>query len=237
MDANTVIAICSAVIATGALSVSVIEGRAARRHNRHSVRPLLQLWHVRRDGWAGLQLLNCGLGPAIITRTLLALDGNAAGGWNRTDVAGIYAMCDPQLKTTASVKLTVLLDGRVIPVGYDDFLLRLNDYDPYGDPAGFWEVLRDRVYLEIHYESLYGERFVTSTGERSPVPRAARVDPQAANAGQEQPVSLHGQSSRDQPPSSLSRGAGTIGGTWAAGKAGASAALIRVRCVGARLLS
>lgn len=173
MDANTVIATCSAVIATGALAVSVIEGRAVRRHNRHSVRPLLQLWHARRDRWAGLQLLNCGLGPAIITRTLLALDGNAAGGWSQTDVAGIYAMCHPQLKKTASVKLTALHDGRVIPVGYDDFLLRLDDYDPYRDPVSFWEVLRDRVYLEIHYESLYGERFVTSIGERGPVPPAA----------------------------------------------------------------
>ncbi len=169
MDPSTVIAICSTVIATGALAVSVIEGRAARRHNRESVRPLLQLWHVRRDGSAGLQLQNCGLGPAVITRTLLALDGNAAGGWNRTDAAGIYAMCDPQLKATASVKLTALLDGRVIPVDYDGSLLGLNDYDPYSDPVGFWEVLQARVYLEIHYESLYGERFVASIGERSPV--------------------------------------------------------------------
>jgi hypothetical protein len=190
MDANTVIAICSAVIATGALAVSVIEGRAARRHNRHSVRPLLQLWHTRRDRWAGLQLLNCGLGPAIITRTLLALDGNAAGSWNPTDAARIYEMCDPPLKVTASLRLTALHDGRVVPVDYDEYLLRLNGYDPYSDPVKFWRVLRDRLYLEIHYESLYGERFVTSIGKRGPVPPAARVDQQATNAGQERPVSL-----------------------------------------------
>ena len=206
MDANTVIAICSVVIATGALAVSVIEGRAVRRHNRHSVRPLLQLWHARREGSAGLQLLNSGLGPAIVTRTLLALDGNAAGGWNRADVAGIYAMCDPPLKVTASVKLTALLDGRAIPAGYDGFLLGLNEYDPYGDPAGFWKVLQERVYLEIHYESLYGERFVASIGERGPVPLAARAAQQAVDAGQEQQVSLHGQFGHAQSPSSLSQG-------------------------------
>jgi hypothetical protein len=182
MDASTVTAICSTVIAIAALTVSVIEGRATRRHNHQSVRPLLQLRHARRDGWAGLQLLNCGLGPAIITQTLLALDGNAAGGWNLADVAGIYAMCDPPLKETASVQLTTLRDGRVIPVGYDDPLFGLNDYDPYSDPVGFWEVLRGGVYLEIHYESLYGERFVTSIGKRSPVSSAVRVDPQAVRA-------------------------------------------------------
>jgi len=191
MDANTVTAICSVVIATGALAVSVIEGRAARRHNRHSIRPLLQLWYTRRDDQAGFRLINCGLGPAIITRTLLVLDGDDAGNWNRTDIAEIYGMCDPPLKVTASLILTTLLDGRAIPVGYDSILLGLNDYDPYGDPARFWAVLQNRVYLEIHYESLYGERFTASIGKRDPVPSAARADPQAASAGQEQSVSLH----------------------------------------------
>lgn len=182
MDANTMTAICSTVIAIAALAVSVIEGRATRRHNHQSVRPLLQLRHVRRDGWAGLQLVNCGLGPAIITQTILELDGNAAGGWNWTDVRGLYAMCDPPLKETASLALTTLSDGRVIPVGYDDSLFGLSDYDPYSDPMGFWKVLRGRIYLEIHYESLYGERFVTSISERNPVPLDAGVDPQAVRA-------------------------------------------------------
>lgn len=182
MDASTVTAICSTVIAIAALAVSVMEGRATRQHNHQSVRPLLQLRHARRDGWAGIQLQNCGLGPAIITQTRLVLDGNAAGGWNLSDVEAIYAMCDPPLKVTAAIKLTTLRDGRVISVNYDDSILGLSDYDPYSDPMSFWKVLRGRVYLEIHYESLYGERYVASVGNRSPVPAVAHMDPQAVSA-------------------------------------------------------
>lgn len=48
MDAETVVAVCAVVIAVASLAVSFYEARAARQHNRHSVRPLLQL-HRGRD--------------------------------------------------------------------------------------------------------------------------------------------------------------------------------------------
>lgn len=43
MDSETVIAASAVVIAVASLVVSVLQGRAARRHNRNSVRPLLVL--------------------------------------------------------------------------------------------------------------------------------------------------------------------------------------------------
>ena len=75
MDASVVVAICATVIAVVSLAVSVYEARATRRHNRISVRPFLELRVGLSQGrMAGLQLINAGLGPAAIARTVLTLD-------------------------------------------------------------------------------------------------------------------------------------------------------------------
>jgi hypothetical protein len=75
MNASIVVAICATVIAVLSLAVSIYEARAARRHNRISVRPFLALGvSLPVGGTAGLRLSNSGLGPAAITRTILAAD-------------------------------------------------------------------------------------------------------------------------------------------------------------------
>jgi hypothetical protein len=76
VDPSTVVAICATVIAVASLGVSVYEARAARRHNGISVRPLLELHSSFHPGrTAGLQLVNAGLGPAVIIASTLRLDG------------------------------------------------------------------------------------------------------------------------------------------------------------------
>jgi hypothetical protein len=80
MNASIVVAICATVIAVLALAVSVYEARATRRHDRISVRPFLELRvGLRQGSTAGLQLINAGLGPAAITKTVLTLDGDPLG--------------------------------------------------------------------------------------------------------------------------------------------------------------
>lgn len=161
MDVGTVVAICSILIAIMALIVSILEARAARRYNEYSVRPLLEISHRRDAGWAGIHLVNYGLGPAVVESTVLAVDGNIIGKW---ETAGIEQIL-PDHRTLWPV-VTSLRDGRVIGVGYDSPLYGLKDYDPYKDDRGFWRLIRERLYLEIHYRSLYGERFVATIGIR-----------------------------------------------------------------------
>jgi hypothetical protein len=87
MDASVVVAICATVIAAVSLAVSVYEARASRRHNRISVRPFLELRvGVSQGRPAGLQLINAGLSPAIITRTVLTLDGQLLGEFSEASV-------------------------------------------------------------------------------------------------------------------------------------------------------
>jgi hypothetical protein len=92
MDAGTVVAICATIIAVVSLAVSVYEGRATRRHYRLSVRPLLQLavsFHTSRT--AGLRLVNVGLGPAVITKTVLSVGGELLGEFNESNVNKLRA--------------------------------------------------------------------------------------------------------------------------------------------------
>ncbi|WKX74581.1 hypothetical protein [Streptomyces sp. XD-27] len=87
MNAETVTAICAVVIAVASLVVSVYQTHAMRQHNRHSVRPILQLhrgWPV--GGRAGLRLTNSGLGPAIVVDSTLTVDGEVIGAWNARGV-------------------------------------------------------------------------------------------------------------------------------------------------------
>ncbi|HLK02542.1 MAG TPA: hypothetical protein VKU39_21900 [Streptosporangiaceae bacterium] len=90
MNASVVVAICATVIAVLSLAVSVFEARAARRHNRITVRPVLELRvGLSEGGKAGLQLINAGLGPAVITRTDLTLDGQSLGEYSEESVNGL----------------------------------------------------------------------------------------------------------------------------------------------------
>lgn len=85
MRAETVIAVAAAVIALGSLWVSRDQTRAVREHNRRSVRPILEIRRVRdrEAGRTGYRLVNAGLGPAVVTDTVVHWDGERVGAWKR----------------------------------------------------------------------------------------------------------------------------------------------------------
>ncbi len=150
MDANTVIAVCATAIALSSLAVAFLEARAVRQHNRHAVRPLLQLWVKRHSGGTtGIMFANRGLGPAIVTRSILKVDGLPVGKWNE---AGFNPLRDslpirPQAMT---------IDAQMaISAGFESFVMSLDTFDRQ-EHAWFWELIRRRIQLEVHYESLYG---------------------------------------------------------------------------------
>jgi hypothetical protein len=149
MDASVVVAICATVIAVLSLAVSVYEARATRRHNRVSVRPFLELRAGFPQGRkAGLQLINSGLGPAAITRTLLALDDEPLGELSEATIN--------LLRSKLSVRpAAVTFRKTILSADYDQFLLSIEPYDK-GEHAEFADLLRHRLDLEIYYESLYG---------------------------------------------------------------------------------
>jgi hypothetical protein len=163
MDASVIVAICATVIAVVSLAVSVYEARATRRHNRISVRPFLELRVSLSQGrTAGLQLINAGLGPAVITGTVLTLDGQPLGEFGETSVNVI--------RSGLSVRPAAVTFRRtILAADYDQFLLSIGLFDRT-EHAEFADLLRHRLGLEIHYESLYGGEGYQA--ERNPRPRS-----------------------------------------------------------------
>jgi hypothetical protein len=69
------------VVSVCAISLTVFQAAATRRHARLSVQPRLD-WHVEQDSGAGtiiLRLVNVGFGPAVIDRVALSFDGEDLG--------------------------------------------------------------------------------------------------------------------------------------------------------------
>jgi hypothetical protein len=164
MNASIVVAICATVIAVLSLAVSVSEARAARQHDRISVRPFLELRVGLRQGrTAGLQLINAGLGPAAITRTVLTLDGESLGEFSEASVN--------VLRDKLSIRPhAVTFRKTILATDYDQFLLSVEPFDRT-EHAEFADLVKHRLGMEIHYESLYGrENYKT---EWKPHPRSS----------------------------------------------------------------
>ncbi|MEV5896361.1 hypothetical protein [Nonomuraea fuscirosea] len=162
MDSQTVIAVSAIVIAIASLVVSVYQVRATRLHNRHTLRPLLQLRLKTSAGQrAGIWMVNTGLGPAIITGTRVWLDGEELGSWNRETSRQVRRDIAPYPRASA------LSDGMGVPPGFTDYLLTVDDYNPAANGT-FLELITRRMDLEVSYESLYGgEGYTVSTRRNS----------------------------------------------------------------------
>ncbi|MFE9927395.1 hypothetical protein [Streptomyces sp. NPDC005533] len=150
MKAETVTAICAVVIAVASLVVSVYQTRAMRQHNRHSVRPILQLhrgWPA--GGRAGIRLINSGLGPAVIVGSTLTVDGEVIGAWNEPGVDRVRE------GMTVRPSAVTFNEPEIIATDYEQYLLSVPSYSPQ-EHAEVADLINGRLALTIHYESLYG---------------------------------------------------------------------------------
>lgn len=145
------ISVSATMIALASLWVSFTESRNIRSHNRQSVRPLLQIRRVLNfEGTrTGIQLVNAGLGPAIVTRSVVQVDGEVIGEWDLRTYR--------QLTRGRSVhpKVSTLQPGVPVLSGQVVHLLFLDDFDQR-DHAWFWALVSERLMVEIFYESMYG---------------------------------------------------------------------------------
>ncbi|QKV90450.1 hypothetical protein HUT19_00485 [Streptomyces sp. NA02950] len=150
MNAETVTAVCAVVIAVASLIVSVYQTHAMRQHNRHSLRPILQL----HRGWppggrAGIRLINSGLGPAVIVDSTLTVDDEVLGAWNARSVDRVRGLLSVRPSAVTCNQ------GEVIATDYEQYVLSVASYDPQNH-AEVEDLINRRLTLMIRYESLYG---------------------------------------------------------------------------------
>jgi hypothetical protein len=155
VDANTVIAICSVVIAVASLAVSAYVAWATRRHNRLSVQPVLGFRTTySAKGTSGLLLINSGLGPARIIESKLTYDGVQFGPFNESNVNKLRSYLKAHDPQSVRPNATTLGGQLVLDTDYQQFLLRIGPCDP-SELAKFRQVI-EGLKLEIWYESIYG---------------------------------------------------------------------------------
>lgn len=170
MDVSAITAICAIIIALASLAVSILEARATRKHDRQSVRPVLQIVRINSfgDSRTGLMLRNVGFGPAVIVDTAVSLDGRRVGRWDR-DTFGVLIGSNRPIP-----RLSTLYNDAVVPAGDESFLIVINQFKRRRH-AWFWELIAQRLSIEIRYESIYGgENFTVLKGPRTGLLKGAR---------------------------------------------------------------
>jgi len=163
VDANTVIAICSVVIAVASLAVSAYVAWATRKHNRLSVQPVLGFRTAySADDISGLLLINSGLGPAKIIKTWLTYDGVQFEEFNKSNVDKFRSYLKEHDRSVRP-HATTLGGQQVLDTDYRQFLLGIGpkDLSKLDKPRqvielGKFRQVIDGLKLEIWYESIYG---------------------------------------------------------------------------------
>lgn len=161
MTSEFLIVLASVAIALTALVVAIWQGYLMRRHNRLSLRPHLAFRQMisKSNPQFTLELLNNGIGPAIITNFQVLLDGSReeyfeAQGWMAIlDLAGLKgkALCgvieaDEFLAAGQSLQI-VKYESQPTPIGIRDLRKALR-----------------RIEVHIEYQSVYGDRYSAHFG-------------------------------------------------------------------------
>jgi hypothetical protein len=166
VDANTVIAVCSVVIAVVSLGVSAYVAWATREHNRLSVRPLLWLSTAFVSGTtAGLILTNSGPGPARIISSKLWFGDEELGEFNQPTVTEFKDRLKRERLLDSRPHAATLGGHPFLDPGLQRFLLSVKDYNPDAD-GKFARLIEGQLRLEIQYESIYDERFTAIYPDR-----------------------------------------------------------------------
>ena len=155
---SDVIAAAALLVATLAMGATFWQGHLARAHGRISVRPHLDWGSNRYPGKpVALYLINCGIGPAVIDSITLTLDGKRF----EIDSLDLPEKIRAAVMTVSGhTEWNLFSNGTPIASGS---LINLFTFEnpalgisPHNQAIAFL----NRIGLEIHYSSMYGERFV-----------------------------------------------------------------------------
>ena len=138
-----------------ALGVSAYTAHVQRQQMRAMVWPILE-YDTSNEPFISLSLTNKGVGPAIIRRAVVRVDGQAVPDWH----AALQKLLGPGEHNAATNTLAgrVLSPGEsvhlLVPLGADDKPLAMPSADPL---AASMNKARYRVSLEVCFSSTLGE--------------------------------------------------------------------------------
>lgn len=159
-----------AVIAVCALAFTVYQAFLSRRHNRLSVTPHLAIFpnthSAVSQGVVSVELLNNGLGPAIIKNYQVYFDNRLIADCDHKKLTGFFENLD-LIKGQKNVDhhLTTLGQNYAMAAGDKKQIVAIKFPKATKEDIEKYETLLDRFDLVVKYKSMYGKKFTLSTVE------------------------------------------------------------------------
>lgn len=165
-----IIGLSSTVIALCALGFSFWQGAQARKHNRLSFRPHLTTWtHANAEkGYYAVELINNGLGPAVIEDFSVKVDGKRISGDGAEPIEKAFKIIFPNLSYQSHH--SYVAKGYSMAPKERCTVVAVQFSGPQLPSKEFVEHAFNRGDLEISYKSFYEEIFYLSTQEEKSKP-------------------------------------------------------------------
>ncbi|MGA2914435.1 MAG: hypothetical protein ABSE89_00185 [Sedimentisphaerales bacterium] len=168
MDWPVIIGISSSIIALCALVFTIWQGFQVRKHNKLSYRPHLTTWTTRNadNGFYSVELMNNGLGPALIENFVLKVDGEIIPGVGTEPVEKALKILLPNHNYNS--EQSFVSKGYSMPAKDKCTIVAVQFTNPPFPTREFVEHTLNRGDIEISYKSFYNEFFKLSTEDEKP---------------------------------------------------------------------
>ena len=166
LDWQSIIGVASIIIALCALVFTIKQGSQARKHNSLSVRPFLTIWtrQYSEKGLYEVELINNGLGPALIEKFTVKVDGKVITGEGTEPVEKALKVVFPnhnyqshQSYVDKGYSMAPKEKCTIVAIQFTD--------QPWPTPESVSQAF-NRAELEVAYKSFYEEPFLLSTAGR-----------------------------------------------------------------------
>ncbi len=167
MNWEMITGVASLVIALCALVFSIWQGFQVRKHNKMAFRPHLSSWsHSQHDKDVYIvELLNNGLGPAVIKNFTIKVDGKKISGEGTELMEKAIKALFPDMEF--NYQYGHLGEKYAMGAKEKRTLLSIQFLDDELPPSDDIKRTLSRADLEVEYESFYGEKFFLSTANES----------------------------------------------------------------------
>jgi len=159
------VGISSVVIAVCALATSIWQASLARKHSIISHRPHLTSWthNSTSKGLYEVELLNNGLGPALIKNFVVRVDGKVMTGEMTEPLSKALELLFPEHPNIAN--FSFMGKNYAMPAKDCCSVVSIQFTEDNLPSPQYVENQLNRADIEIEYESFYEEKFFFSTAD------------------------------------------------------------------------
>lgn len=175
MNSDRVVSISAMIVAVGTLFVIIYQTHLTRKAQQASVLPYLQIGYSRSEGYSYINLVNHGIGPALIEDIRVIKEGSSYPG----DPVAFFSQLNEDLDSNEGLYIDRVFQGMLIPAGASKAMIgvrrsseeamrleRVFNVTGIGEEEGEPE----KAIIVITYASVYGKRWVIHSNEIVPKP-------------------------------------------------------------------